>query len=154
MAGVNKVIIICRLGADPELKYMQDGSAVCNFSGATSDVWKDKNTGEKREKTEWHRFVAYRGQAETLAKYLTKGSQIYIEGKLQTRDWEKDGQKHYITEIIVKEFNFLGGGQSNGQNSGGYNQSQGYQQPQNQGGYDQYSYNSGREFSTPPEEDD
>jgi single-strand DNA-binding protein len=109
MSGVNKVIIIGRLGQDPEVKYFQDGSAVCNLSVATSQEWKDKNTGEKKEKTEWHRIVAFRKLAELCGQYLAKGRQIYVEGRLQTRQWEKDGQTHYTTEIVANEIQFLGG---------------------------------------------
>lgn len=109
MSGVNRAIIIGRLGQDPEVKYFQDGSAVCNFSVATSQEWKDKATGEKREKTEWHRIVAFRKLAELCAQYLAKGRQVYIEGRLQTRQWEKEGQTHYTTEIVANNLVFLGG---------------------------------------------
>jgi single-strand DNA-binding protein len=108
MSGKNLVILIGRLGQDPEVKYFQDGSAVANFSVATSQEWKDKNTGEKKEKTEWHRIVAFRKLAELCGQYLVKGRQIYIEGRLQTRSWEKDGQTHYSTEIVANEIQFLG----------------------------------------------
>lgn len=128
MAGLNKVMIIGHLGRDPEIRYSQQGTAVANFSVATSEKWTDKNTGQKQEKTEWHRVVVFGKQAETCEKYLTKGSQIYLEGRLQTRQWERDGQTHYTTEIVVSSFQFLGGsrqgggqGQSRGQN---YNQGQ------------------------------
>jgi len=100
MAGVNKTIIIGRLGKDPELKYTQDGVPVANFSVATSETWKDKE-GKKQESTEWHRIVAWRKLAEICGKYLHKGSQVYLEGKLQTRKYEKDGQDHYTTEIVA-----------------------------------------------------
>ena len=94
MASINKVILIGRLGRDPEIRYTPNGDAVANFSIATSENWKDKNTGEKKEKTEWHRLVAFRRLAEIIGEYLTKGSQIYIEGKLQTREWDdKEGNK-------------------------------------------------------------
>lgn len=108
MAGVNKVVLIGRLGRDPEVRYFQDGTAVVNFSIATSDEWKDKTTGEKREKTEWHRIVAFRQLAEICGKYLTKGRQVYIEGKLQTRSWEKDGTTQYTTEIVANDMQMLG----------------------------------------------
>ena len=110
MAGVNKVILIGNLGRDPEMRYFSDGTAVANFSIATSDEWKDKNTGEKKEKTEWHRIVVFRQLAEICGKYLTKGKQVYIEGKLQTRSWEKDGVTRYTTEIVANEMRMLGGG--------------------------------------------
>jgi single-strand DNA-binding protein len=113
MAGVNRVIIVGRLGQDPEVKYFQDGSAVCNFSVATSQEWKDKNTGEKKEKVEWHRIVAFRKLAELCGQYLAKGRQVFIDGRLQTRQWEKDGQNHYTTEIIANSIEFLGGRNGN-----------------------------------------
>ena len=98
MASINKVILIGRLGRDPEIRYTPNGDAVANFSIATSENWKDKNTGEKKEKTEWHRLVAFRRRAEIIGEYLTKGSLIYIEGKLQTREWDdKEGVKRYTT---------------------------------------------------------
>jgi single-strand DNA-binding protein len=108
MAGVNKVIIVGNLGQDPEIRYMPDGTAVANFSVATSDEWKDKQTGEKRERTEWHRVVAWRTLGEICGKYLAKGRQVYVEGKLQTRSWEKDGVTRYTTEVIASTVQFLG----------------------------------------------
>jgi single-strand DNA-binding protein len=112
--SLNRVMLIGHLGQDPELRNTQSGTAVCNFSIATTEKWKDKQ-GEKQEKTEWHRCVAWGKPAEVLAKYLTKGSQVYIEGSLETKQWEdKDGNKRYTTEIKVREFTFLGGGKSNG----------------------------------------
>jgi single-strand DNA-binding protein len=128
------VMPIGNLGRDPEIRYSQQGLAVVNFSIATSEQWTDKNTGEKQEKTEWHRVVAFGKPAEILEKYLSKGSQVYIEGRLQTRNYEKDGQTHYITEIIVSNFQFLGGGRQN-DNAQGQNPQQNPQQnsrqPQN-----------------------
>ena len=116
MAGVNKVIILGRLGNDPEMRYMPTGEAVANLSIATSESWTDKNTGEKREKTEWHRVVAFRKLAEIIGQYCKKGDQIYIEGKLQTRKWsDKSGQDHYITEIIADQMQMLGGKEDRGQ---------------------------------------
>ena len=109
MAGLNKVMLIGNLGRDPEIKYSQQGLAVVNFSIATSESWNDKTTGQKQEKTEWHRVCAFGKQAETLAKYLKKGSKVYVEGRLQTRSWEKDGQKQYTTEILISSFQFLDG---------------------------------------------
>lgn len=101
MAGVNKVIIIGHLGNDPEMRTMPNGDAVANISVATSESWTDKNTGERREITEWHRIVFYRRQAEIVGQYLSKGSKIYIEGKLKTRKWQdQSGQDRYLTEII------------------------------------------------------
>ena len=116
MAGVNKVILIGRLGNDPEMRYMPSGEAVANLSIATSESWTDKNTGEKREKTEWHRVAAFRKLAEIIGQYCKKGDQIYIEGKLQTRKWtDKNGQDHYTTEIIADQMQMLGGKEDRGQ---------------------------------------
>ncbi|MDO8262842.1 MAG: single-stranded DNA-binding protein [Gallionella sp.] len=112
--SVNKVILIGRLGKDPETRYMTNGEAVTNATLATSENWKDKS-GEKQEKTEWHNLVFYRRLAEIAGEYLKKGSQIYVEGKLQTRKWQtKEGQDRYTTEIIVNEMTMLGGKSSGG----------------------------------------
>jgi len=105
--GVNKVILIGHLGADPEVRYMPSGGAVANFSLATSEQWKDKQSGEKQERTEWHRLAVFGKLAEVAGEYLRKGSKIYAEGRLQTRKYEKDGQDHYSTEIMVREFLML-----------------------------------------------
>ncbi len=106
--SVNKVILVGRLGKDPETRYMTNGEAVTNVSLATSENWKDKN-GEKQERTEWHNLVFYRRLAEIAGEYLKKGSQIYVEGKLQTRKWQdKEGKDRYTTEIIVNEMQMLG----------------------------------------------
>jgi len=113
--SVNKVILIGRLGKDPETRYMPNGEAVTNATLATSENWKDKS-GEKQEKTEWHNLVFYRRLAEIAGEYLKKGSQVYIEGKLQTRKWEKDGVTRYTTEIIVNEMTMLGGKSSGSSN--------------------------------------
>lgn len=99
--GVNKVILVGTCGQDPETRYMPNGNAVTNLSLATSEQWTDKQTGQKVEKTEWHRVSLYGKVAEIAGEYLRKGSQVYIEGKLQTREWEKDGIKRYTTEIVV-----------------------------------------------------
>ncbi len=107
MAGLNKAMIIGRLGKDPEMKYTQDGTPVAVFSVATSEEWKDKNTNEKKEKTEWHRIVAFRKLGELCGEYLGKGRQVYVEGRLQTRSWEKDGITRYTTEIIAEKVQFL-----------------------------------------------
>ena len=114
MAGINKVIIVGRLGQDPEIRYMQDGTAVTNFSVATSESWNDKQTGEKREKTEWHRIVVWRRLGEICGQYLSKGRQVYVEGKLQTRSWEQDGVKRYTTEIVANTVEFLGNREDTG----------------------------------------
>ena len=108
MAGVNKVILVGNLGRDPEIRYMPDGTAVANFSIATSEEWKDKNTGEKKSRTEWHRIVAFRRLGEICGEYLSKGKQVYIEGRLQTRSWEKDGITRYTTEILADKMQMLG----------------------------------------------
>lgn len=112
--SINKVMLIGRLGQDPELKFTPSGMAVCNFSMATSESWTDKN-GQRQERTEWHRIVVWGKQAENCNKYLNKGSQAFIEGSLQTRSWEdQQGQKKYTTEIIAKSIQFLGGQASTG----------------------------------------
>jgi single-strand DNA-binding protein len=109
MAGINKVILIGRLGSDPEVRYTPSGVAVANFNIATSEEWKDKDSGEKKERTEWHRIVAWRRLGEICGEYLSKGKQVYIEGRLQTRDWEdRDGNKRYTTEIVANDVQFLG----------------------------------------------
>jgi single-strand DNA-binding protein len=108
MASVNKVILIGNLGRDPETRYLPDGRAVTNISIATTDTWKDKASGEKKEATEWHRIAFFGRLAEIAGEYLKKGSQVYIEGKLRTRKYEKDGQDHYSTEIIADEMRMLG----------------------------------------------
>ncbi len=108
MAGINKVILVGNLGRDPEMRYLPSGSAVANFSIATSEMWQDKESGEKREKTEWHRIVAFGRLGEICGEYLSKGRQVYIEGKLQTRSWEKDGVTRYTTEIIASAMQMLG----------------------------------------------
>ena len=108
--GINKVILIGNLGRDPEVRYTQDGRAICNFTMATTENWRDKNTGEKRDRTEWHRVVVWGRLAEICADYLSKGRQVYVEGRLQTRDWEdkETGQKRYMTEVVVNEFQLMG----------------------------------------------
>lgn len=104
--GVNKVILVGNLGGDPEVKYMPNGAAVANFTIATSESWKDKTTGEQKEKTEWHRIAVFGKTAEIAGEYLRKGSQVYIEGQLQTRKWQdQSGQDRYTTEVVVQGFN-------------------------------------------------
>lgn len=127
MASLNKVILIGNLGADPETRYAPSGDAICNLRIATTETWKDKQTGEKREATEWHRVAMFGRLAEIAAQYLRKGSQVYIEGRLQTRKWQdKDGQDRYTTEIRADEMKMLGGRAGGGdapmgrQDSGGY----------------------------------
>jgi single-strand DNA-binding protein len=107
--GINKVILVGNLGQDPETRYMPSGKAVTNLRLATSDSWKDKQTGEQREQTEWHSVVMYDRLAEIAAEYLRKGSQIYVEGRLKTRKWQdKEGKDRYTTEIIANEMQMLG----------------------------------------------
>ncbi|MCV2886261.1 single-stranded DNA-binding protein [Aestuariibacter sp. AA17] len=145
--GVNKVILVGNLGQDPEVRYMPNGNAVANLTLATSESWKDQQ-GQLQERTEWHRLTMYRRLAEVAGEYLRKGSQIYVEGKLQTRKWQdQQGQDRYTTEIIVDQMQMLGG-RGNEQSSGGFQQQsqQGYQQaaaPQNQG------YNQAPQQSAP-----
>ena len=133
MAGsVNKVILIGNLGDDPDIRSMQSGDRVCNLSIATSESWKDKQTGERRENTQWHRVVIFnQGLLNVCENYLKKGSKVYIEGQLETRSWEQDGQKKYTTEVVLRpyrgELTML-----DSRNSGGAND---YGAPQNTGGY-------------------
>ena len=126
--GVNKVILVGTCGQDPEVRYLPNGNAVTNLSLATSEQWTDKQTGQKVEKTEWHRVSMFGKVAEIAGEYLRKGSQVYIEGKLQTREWEKDGIKRYTTEIVVDmqgTMQLLGGRPQNQQQGGDpYNQGQ------------------------------
>jgi single-strand DNA-binding protein len=126
--GVNKVILIGNLGADPETRYMPSGGAVTNLRLATSESWKDKQTGEQNERTEWHRVAMFNRLAEVAAEYLKKGSQVYIEGKIRTRKWQdRDGNDRYTTEIIADEMQMLGGrgGGGGGYESGGSRGGQG-----------------------------
>jgi single-strand DNA-binding protein len=142
--GVNKVILVGHLGNDPEVRYMPNGNAVANLSLATSESWKDQQ-GQVQERTEWHRLTMYRRLAEIAGEYLKKGSQIYVEGKLQTRKWQdQQGQDRYTTEIIVDQMQMLGGRQDGGNAGGGYQQrpqqsNQGYNNQQ--GGYSQQPSN-------------
>lgn len=144
MKGVNKVIIVGTLGADPEVKYAANGNAIANLSVATSEEWNDKSSGQKQQKTEWHRVSMFGKIAEIAGQYLKKGSQVYLEGKLQTRKWQdQNGQDRYTTEVVISGFDgqmqMLGGGQSNngqqgnqGQQQAPQQQSQQMQQPQQQ----------------------
>jgi len=156
MAGVNKVIILGNLGKDPEVRFMPNGGGVANLTIATSETWKDKQTGEQKEKTEWHRVVMFGKLAEIAGEYLKKGSKVYIEGALQTRKWtNQQGQDQYTTEIVVQGFNGTmqmldsRGGANTGGQSGGFSGQSSQQQggfsgqasqqaaPQQQGGYSQ-----------------
>lgn len=107
--GINKVILIGNVGQDPEVRYMPSGGAVTNLTLATSESWKDKQTGQQQERTEWHRVVFFNRLAEVAGEYLKKGSKVYIEGSLRTREWEKDGVKRYTTEIVANEMQMLDG---------------------------------------------
>ena len=137
MAGVNKVIIVGNLGKDPEVRFMPNGGAVANITVATSDTWKDKQSGEQKEKTEWHRVVMFGKLAEIAGEYLKKGSKVYLEGSLQTRKWtNQQGQDQYTTEIVLQGFNGVMqmlDGKSSGQQGGFAPQNQ--QAPQQQGGF-------------------
>ncbi|ANH71658.1 single-stranded DNA-binding family protein [Ralstonia insidiosa] len=119
MASVNKVIIVGNLGADPETRYMPSGDAVTNIRVATTDRYKDKASGEMKEATEWHRIAFFGRLAEIAGEYLKKGSSVYIEGRLKTRQWEKDGQKQYSTEIVADQMQMLGGRGEGGGGQGG-----------------------------------
>ena len=158
MAGVKKVIIVGNLGKDPEVRFMPNGGAVANITVATSDSWKDKQTGEQKEKTEWHRVVMFGKLAEIAGEYLKKGSKVYLEGSLQTRKWtNQQGQDQYTTEIVLQGFNGVmqmldgkssqgqGGGFANqGQQQGGGFANQGQQQaPQQSGGFSNQSAQQG-----------
>ncbi len=113
--GLNKVMLIGNLGADPEVRYAANGNPIANVRIATTDSWKDKNTGETQERTEWHRVVFFGRLAEIVQQYLRKGSQIYVEGRLQTRKWQgQDGQDRYTTEIVASDMQMLGGRQGGG----------------------------------------
>jgi len=165
MSGINKAIIVGRLGQDPEIRYMPDGTPVANFSVATSENWTDKTTGEKKEKTEWHRIVAWRRLAEICAQYLSKGKQVYIEGKLQTDEWQdKEGIKRYTTKIIASTMQMLGSRADAGSqgSAGGYEQGGSASQSQSasgtyQGGTNQDTYQQKQSAKpvtpAPPEED-
>jgi len=143
--GVNKVIVVGNLGGDPETRYMPSGAAVTNLTVATNESWKDKQTGEQKERTEWHKVAMFGRLAEIAAEYLRKGSQVYIEGKLRTRKWQgQDGQDRYTTEIIADEMQMLGGrgGAGGGGSYGGGGQ---------QGGDKQSGGQQGGGGSAPPQ---
>ncbi len=145
MASVNKVILVGNLGADPETRYLPSGDAVCNLNLATTEVWKDKASGERREATEWHRVALFGRTAEVAAQYLRKGSQVYIEGRLQTRKWQdKNGQDRYTTEIRGDDMKMLGGRQSGGDAPMGRPDDQSTRQPQPQRSAPQQSESSNR----------
>lgn len=129
--GINKVILVGNLGQDPETRYMPSGGAVTNLSIATSESWKDKQSGEQKERTEWHRVVFFNRLAEIAGEYLKKGSKVYVEGSLRTREWEKDGIKRYTTEIVASEMQML---DSRGAGGGDYTPSQNNSRPAQSGG--------------------
>lgn len=143
--GINKVILVGNLGRDPETRYMPSGGAVTNVSVATSKQWRDRDSGENKERTEWHRVVFFNRLAEIAGEYLKKGSKVYIEGELRTREWERDGQKHYTTEIVANEMQMLdsrGEGMGGGNFGGGGGGAPG---PSSSGGAD--------DFGPPPADD-
>ena len=143
--GINKVILVGNLGQDPETRYMPSGGAVTNFSVATSESWKDKNSGEQQERTEWHRVVTFNRLAEIAGEYLKKGSQVYLEGSLRTRKWQgQDGQDRYTTEIVANEMQMLGGRAGGGSGYDDYNQA-----PPQQGGGNR---NQGRPAQQAPQQ--
>ena len=154
--GINKVILVGNLGRDPETRYMPSGGAVTNVSIATSKGWKDKDSGEQKERTEWHRIVFFNKLAEIAGEYLKRGSKVYIEGELRTRDWEKDGQKHYTTEVVASEMQMLdsrgemgGGGPSAGGPPAGESSFGGPAASQGAGG----SASPADDFGPPPSDD-
>ncbi|QOQ37819.1 single strand DNA binding protein [Ralstonia phage Gamede] len=153
MPSVNKVIIVGNLGADPETRYLPSGDAVTNIRVATTDRYKDKASGEMKESTEWHRIAFFGRLAEIAGEYLRKGSPVYVEGKIKTRQWEKDGQKQYSTEIVAEQMQLLGGrDDGGGQRQQGQQQQRGAQQQgqQQRGGQrNEYAEQTGRGNRTP-----
>lgn len=139
MSGVNKVILVGRLGKDPEVRNLENGASVANFSMATSESYRDKTTGERKEITEWHNIVLWRGLAEIAQKYLHKGDMVYVEGKLRTRSWEKDGVTRYTTEVVADNMTMLSsktsGGMGQSHDSGSErSSSESYRAPVDTGG--------------------
>jgi single-strand DNA-binding protein len=156
---LNKVTLIGNLGADPEVRYMPSGGAVANITLATSMRWKDKQTGERKESTEWHRVVFFNRLAEIAGEYLKKGSQIYVEGRLQTRKWQgQDGQDRYTTEIIATEMHMLGSRSGGTASFGGDQPQAGYSAPSSKPAYQSQQpaqqNNSGSLPPSPPAYDD
>jgi len=150
--GINKVILVGNLGNDPEIRYMPNGGAVANITIATSESWRDKATGEQREKTEWHRVALFGKLAEVAGEYLRKGSQVYVEGQLQTRKWQdQNGQDRYTTEVVVQGFNgvmqMLGGRAQGGAPMGGAQQQQ-----QQQGGWGQPQQPAQQQYNAPQQQ--
>jgi|TARA_B110000483_G_scaffold32344_1_gene39347 single-strand DNA-binding protein len=154
--GINKVILVGNLGRDPETRYMPSGGAVTNVSIATSKGWKDKDSGEQKERTEWHRIVFFNKLAEIAGEYLKRGSKVYIEGELRTRDWEKDGQKHYTTEVVASEMQMLdsrGEMGVGGPSPGGQSSRQGGGGPSSGGSDSIGSLSPAEDFGPPPSDD-
>ena len=146
--GVNKVILIGNLGADPETRFMPSGGAVTNVRLATSETWKDKQSGQMQERTEWHRVVFFNKLGEIAGEYLKKGSKVYIEGSIRTRKWQgQDGQDRYTTEIVANEMQML-----DGRGDGGGGQGGGYASQGNQGGYQNQNENYGGGGSAAPQQ--
>lgn len=153
--GVNKVILIGRLGDDPDCRYMQNGNAVTNISLATSESWKDKQTGQQQTRTEWHKVCFFGRIAEVVGQYAKKGSKLYIEGKLQTREWEKDGIKRYTTEVVVDitgQMQLLDG-RPDGQQQGRQQPQQRTQQSSGSNAYAQARNGSVQHNAPPPDYD-
>lgn len=152
--GVNKVILVGNLGSDPESRHIpSSGNLVVNVSIATSETWRDKATGEQKERTEWHRVAFFGKLAEIAAEYLLKGSQVYVEGKLRTRSWEKDGETRYATEVIADEMKMLGGrpgSESRPGNSGSSSRDYARQTGRESGGYDRPARESRGGGGPPP----
>jgi len=143
--GINKVILVGNLGRDPETRYMPSGGAVTNCSIATSKSWKDRDSGEQKERTEWHRIVFFNRLAEIAGEYLKRGSKVYVEGELRTREWERDGQKHYTTEVVANEMQML---DSRGSMGGGD-----YGPPSGGGGGSKEPAAANSDFGPPPVDD-
>src|SRR5690606_16263067 len=147
--SVNKVILLGRLGQDPELKYTPSGSAVCNFSLATTESWNDKASGQKQERTEWHRVIVWGKLGELCNQYLSKGRQAFVEGRIQTRSWDdKDGQKRYSTEILASTVQFIGGAQDSS-SSRNYNQNDNnFNQSNNNNSQEDYNISTDASFAS------
>ena len=150
--GVNKVILIGNLGSDPEVRYTPNGAPVANFSLATSESWNDRNTGERQERTEWHRLVLWSKLAEIAGQYLKKGAKIYVEGRLQTRSWDdQSGQKRYTTEVVVNDMQML---DSRGEGGGSGGRDTGYNPPGDPAGGQNVGPAAQPDASPPPGGDD
>lgn len=150
--GVNKVILMGNVGQDPELRSMPNGDQVANLTIATSEVWNDKNTGEKKEQTEWHRVTFWRKPAEIIGQYVKKGDKLYVEGKLQTRKWtDQQGVERYTTEVVAEDFQLMGSPKGGDQQQGGQ---QRQQQPTHSGGGQQRQSGWGQQPQQPPKDFD